>query len=257
MSLFHNLKLKRRKVDSRSSSDGSESAAAAEIISKPPSLASASSEISMEDSRDNNRPNSHGHPTAFEVEVKKFEMTAPRYTNWASPAKLKQEPFFTTEETTTLTPATVVPKIFTNGSSDSATPSHLPKGLTLVAPVSAAAENHRPRLAEALRPPPNGPVSMGMPMVTMSSAAHLPFAAAAAAAKLQAMQHHSNLVTSSAHPNVGQASPMPSPVHLHAPPGLQHPLRMTGQPQLPSSPKLLSSPVKTESQKNGSNNQNR
>ena len=264
MSLFHNLKLKRRKVDSRSSSDGSE-AAAAEIVSpQASSLASGSSEISMED-RNEHRPSSRG--TAFEVEVKKFDMTAPRYTNWASPAKLKQEPFFTTVETTTLTPATVVPKIFSNGSENTPS-SHLPKGLTL-------GPDHRPRLTEALRSP-NGPP--GGPMVTMSSAAHLPFAAAAAAAKLQAMQqHHSNLVTSSAHPQIGQvASPLPSsPVHLQAPHqgghphGLQHPLRMTGPPHpLPAlqtstaAVKLSSSPiVKTEqNSRNGtngsSNNQN-
>ena len=225
MSLFHNLKLKRRKVDSRSSSDGSE-AAAVEIIS-PPSLAS-SSEVSMED---HPRPSSHG---TFEVEVKKFE-SAPRYTSWASPAKLKQEPFFT-EETTTLTPATVVPKIFANGSENANAPTttHLPKGLML-------GPDHRPRLAEALRPPP-----ANQTMVAMSSA-HLPFAAAAAAAKLQAMHHHSNLVTSSAHPNVGP-SPMPSPVHLHSPQSLPHPLRMTGPPPMPVA-KL--SPVKTEQQSPG------
>ena len=182
---------------------------------------------------DHPRPNSHG---TFEVEVKKFE-TAPRYTSWASPAKLKQEPFFTAEETTTLTPATVVPKIFANGSENANAPTttHLPKGLML-------GPDHRPRLAEALRPPP----AANPPMVAMSSA-HLPFAAAAAAAKLQAMHHHSNLVTSSAHPNVGPSS-MPSPVHLHSPPSLPHPLRMAGPPPMPVA-KL--SPVKTEQQSPG------
>ena len=67
MSLFHNLKLKRRKVDSRSSSDGSE-VAVTDMIS-PPSLAS-SSEVSTDD-------NAHNRPSpGFEVEVKpnKFEL---------------------------------------------------------------------------------------------------------------------------------------------------------------------------------------
>merc|ERR1712020_292749 len=72
----------------------------------PPSLAS-SSEVSTDD-------NAHNRPSpGFEVEVKpnKFELNAPRYTSWASPAKLKQEPIYGDETIT----ATVVPKVFSNG----------------------------------------------------------------------------------------------------------------------------------------------
>ena len=208
MSLFHNLKLKRRKVDSRSSSDGSE-AAATDMMMNPPSLAS-SSELAEEP-----RPSSRHSSTSFEVEVKpnKFELNAPRYTTWASPAKLKQEPMYA-DDAPTLT-ATVVPKVFSNGSptstssSSAATPSSshtLPSSDRLTTSPAAIIQQTsiqvRPplsfggghRLAEALRPPP-------VTSVPMSTAAHhLPIAAAAAAVKLQAM--HPNLVSSSAnHPH--------------------------------------------------------
>ena len=219
MSLFHNLKLKRRKVDSRSSSDGSE-AAATEMMINPPSLAS-SSEMTEE-------PRPSSRHSSFDVEVKpnKFELHAPKYTSWASPAKLKQEPMYT-DETPTLT-ATVVPKtVYANGSptstssvatsSSSQLPSELPlRGST--SPATLVHNNVRPnlpvggghRLAEALRPPVTNVVSM---------AAHLPLAAAAAAAKLQAM--HPNLVTSSAHPNLGTLQPPLQPQQQHHQPVLR------------------------------------
>jgi len=211
MSLFHNLKLKRRKVDSRSSSDGSE-VAATDMIS-PPSLAS-SSEVSTDD-------NAQGRPyTGFEVQVKpnKYELNAPRYTNWASPAKLKQEPIYGDETIT----ATVVPKAFTNGLPTSTTlPTSSTTTQTSIEP-SVHMHNGRQhlmhamqgghRLAEALRPPPP---SHQAAVTTVVTAAHLPLAAAAAAAKIQAM--HPNMVTSS---SVGSHSPM-HPQHHHPHPALR------------------------------------
>ena len=226
MSLFHNLKLKRRKVDSRSSSDGSE-AAANDMIINTPSLASNSSEMTEEGHRPNSRH------SGFEVEVKpnKFELHAPKYTSWASPAKLKQEPMYT-DESPTLT-ATVVPKVFSNGSptstnsvatssSSSSSSHHLPSEqhrhnstspATLVHttnirptfPVNGPASSHGHRLAEALRPPVTSSV--------VSMAAHLPLAAAAAAAKLQAM--HPNLVSSSVATNHNAGSLHQPPLHHH------------------------------------------
>ena len=189
MSLFHNLKLKRRKVDSRSSSDGSE-VAVTDMIS-PPSLAS-SSEVSTDD-------NAHSRPSpGFEVEVKpnKFELSAPRYTSWASPAKLKQEPIYGDETIS----ATVVPKVFANGL-PAPTSTTLPTSSTTTS-IESSVHMHNGRqlmhamqgghrLADALRPPPSSQPAV----TTMVTAAHLPLAAAAAAAKLQAM--HPNMVTSS------------------------------------------------------------
>ena len=255
MSLFHNLKLKRRKVDSRSSSDGSE-AAANDMIINPPSLASNSSEMT-----EDHRPNSRH--SGFEVEVKpnKFELHAPKYTSWASPAKLKQEPMYT-DDAPTLT-ATVVPKVFSNGSptstnsvaTSSSSSHHLPSEhrrqstspATLVhttnirptLPVNGPSHGHR--LAEALRPPVTSSVAVSM------AAAHLPLAAAAAAAKLQAM--HPNLVSSSvaANHNAGSLHGQP-PLHHHHQPILRmvtpsnqfqpkmSPSKNNGEQPLPQSP---------------------
>ncbi len=222
MSLFHDLKLKRRKVDSRSSSDGSEVAATEGNMISPPSLASSSE---VEDGH--NRPSSQH--SAFDVEVKpsKFELNAPRYTNWASPAKLKQEPYY--EEAPTIT-ATVVPKVFANGSSPSSSP--LPSSSTAsshhrlpVMPVTSSVANSEGhnggghRLAEALRPP-----------CSISAVHHLPLAAAAAAAKLQAL--HPNMVSSS----------HGIPTGLHHNPNL----RMLTPAALPRVTSSISSIVKSE-----------
>ena len=259
MSLFHNLKLKRRKVDSRSSSDGSEAAANDMIISTP-SLASNSSEMT-----EDHRPNSRH--SGFEVEVKpnKFELHAPKYTSWASPAKLKQEPMYT-DDSPSLT-ATVVPKVFSNGSptstnsvATSSSSHHLPSDhrhstspATLVhttnmrstLPVNGPSHGHR--LAEALRPPVTSSV--------VSMAAHLPLAAAAAAAKLQAM--HPNLVSSSVTANHNAGSLHQPPLHHHHQPILRmvtpsnqfqpklSPSKNNGEP-LPQSPaSTVSNAVKT------------
>ena len=238
MSLFHNLKLKRRKVDSRSSSDGSE-VAATDMIS-PPSLAS-SSEVSTDD----NTAHSGRPYSGFEVEVKpnKFELNAPRYTNWASPAKLKQEPIYGDETIT----ATVVPKVFSNGLPTSTT---LPTSSTTTPSIESSVHMHNGgrhlmhamqgghRLAEALRPPPPSQQQQQQAAVTtmVTAAAHLPLAAAAAAAKLQAM--HPNMVTSS---SVSSHSPM----HPHQHHG--HPaLRMMHVQPTPS--KLSPAPVQMHMQ---------
>lgn len=203
MSLFHNLKLKRRKVDSRSSSDGSE-VAATDMIS-PPSLASSSA------SEDQQRPNSQH--SGFEVEVKpnKFELQAPRYTNWASPAKLKQEPYYE-DEAPTIT-ATVVPS--NSPSPTTSTPSS--STVSMVQRHHLIQGGHR--LAEALRPPPTSSVE--------STMHHLPLAAAAAAAKLQAM--HPNMVSSSHglhHPALRMVAPLPT----HHKPPLQPPVTVKSEP---------------------------
>lgn len=243
-------------MDSRSSSDGSE-AAATEMMMNPPSLASSSEMI--EDAR----PSSRHSSTSFEVEVKpnKFELNAPRYTTWASPAKLKQEPMYT-DETPTLT-ATVVPKVFSNGSPTStssnsaATPSSshtpLPSSDRLTTSPAAIIQqtsiqvrpsltlNGGHRLAEALRPPPTT-----SSVVSLASQTHLPLAAAAAAVKLQAM--HPNLVSSSAnhsHSVASLGSLQPASLHQHH---TQPILRMVTPPTQfkPSPPKpSLESPSQT------------
>ena len=231
MSLFHNLKLKRRKVDSRSSSDGSETAAT-DMIS-PPSLAS-SSEVSSE-LEHSHRP--HSRQSAFEVEVKaggKSELSPPRYTTWASPAKLKQEPIYGDETIS----ATVVPKSLANGNSLNGRPT-----------TTMTMERHR--LADALRADALRPDALRPapgPVVT-TIAHHLPLAAAAAAAKLQALHPqlagggHPPPMSSSIHPHPALRMMMPSQQQQH-----QHQQQPVSLHQMTSKPPPVASiaPVKTE-----------
>jgi len=173
------------------------------------------------------RPSSHASDAAFDVEVKpsKSVLSPPRYTTWASPAKLKQEPIYG-DESHTIT-ATVVPKSLANGNSPPTSTTsivtsmgglsngnrhiNLPPAPSLPLGISMGIERHR--LAEALRPSQPPPSSAPPPIPVTTIAHHLPLAAAAAAAKLQAL--HPNMSGGHHHPGGGGHHPHGPPMHPH------------------------------------------